>query len=46
MLIQATERKRRLFKFFADKYKTREMCKRAVEGTPWTLQNVPDKYNT
>ena len=44
MLIQAIEGEPVLLKFIADKYKTQELCEKAVEVKGWALRYVPDQY--
>ena len=46
LLIQAIEREPALLKFIADKYKTPERCKKAIQVKGWTLLYVPNKYKT
>ena len=46
MLIQAIEREPALLKFIADKYKTPQTRKNAVQVSGWTLGYVPNKYKT
>ena len=45
MLIQVIEGEPVLLKFIADKYKTQELCEKAVEVKGWALRYVPDQYN-
>ena len=35
-----------LLKFIADKYKTQEICEKAVKGKDWKLRFVPDSLET
>ena len=46
ILIQAIEREPWLLKFIADKYKTQEICGKAVSVKEWTLRYVPNQYKT
>ena len=45
-LIQIIEREVVLLKLIADKYKTQEVCEKAVKMKDWTLRFVPNHLKT
>ena len=46
VLIQAIEREPVLSKFIANKYKTQEICEKAVSVKGWILWYIPDQHKT